>query len=208
MPDLTQQLLLQCIHAQNLLLASAQDDSAIMMATHTCYSLQLIVESFSMRAQQVSPSTICNHSFKLIDALASEGALFAPSIFEDAFTYTNEMSHAGAWAQGTFFLVSKLIGNDSKMSLHFQEDCGIFLEGEWEVKDNGNAFVKKGSAYISNIGEQLLSNDDTLLSVSGQIQMKPMQTQQLQSKMIMKSSCSSSLSYLLSHCWPNWSHLL
>jgi hypothetical protein len=66
---------------QNLVLPSIQDDSAIMMATHAGYSLQLIVESFSMGAQQVAPATICNNSPKLIDALASEGAIFAPYIF-------------------------------------------------------------------------------------------------------------------------------
>jgi hypothetical protein len=35
------------LNTQNLFLLSVQDDSAIMMATHTIYSLQLIVESFS-----------------------------------------------------------------------------------------------------------------------------------------------------------------
>jgi hypothetical protein len=56
------------INAQNLLLPSIQDNLAIMMATHASYSLQLIVESFSMGDHQVAPATICNHSFKLIDA--------------------------------------------------------------------------------------------------------------------------------------------
>jgi hypothetical protein len=68
-----------------------------MMATHASYSLQLIFESFSNGVQQVAPATICNHSFKLIDVLASEGALFAPLIFQDAFTYTNKLNHEGAW---------------------------------------------------------------------------------------------------------------
>jgi hypothetical protein len=77
------------IHMQNLLLLSVQDNSAIMMVTHTSYSLQMIVESFSKGAQQVAPATICNHFFKLIDALASEGALFAPCVFENIFTYAN-----------------------------------------------------------------------------------------------------------------------
>jgi hypothetical protein len=86
---------------------------------HASHSLQLIVESFSMGAQQVAPATICNHSFKLIDALASEGALFAPYIFESAFTYANKLNHEGAWAQATSFLVSKLIVIYSEISLHF-----------------------------------------------------------------------------------------
>jgi hypothetical protein len=151
------------IHAQNLLLPCIQDDSAVMIVTHAGYSLQLIVESFSMGAKQVAPATIHNHSFKLIDALASEGALFAPCIFEDAFTYTNKLNHEGAWAQATSFLASKLIVIYPKISLHFQEDCGIFCEGEWEVKDDGNAVVKQQSAYISTINEKLLSNENIIV---------------------------------------------
>jgi hypothetical protein len=78
------------IHVQKLLLLSAQDDSAIMMATHTSYSLQLIVESFSKEAQQVAPANICNNYFKLIDALLSKGALFAPCILKTlSLTQTN-----------------------------------------------------------------------------------------------------------------------
>jgi hypothetical protein len=80
-----------------------------MMVTHASYSLQLIVELFSMGAKQVAPATICNHSFKLIDASASEVALFAQYIFENAFTYANKLNHEGAWAQATSFLASKFI---------------------------------------------------------------------------------------------------
>ncbi len=48
-----------------------------MTATNGNFSLQLIVKSFSTRAKLVAPATILNNSFKLIDALASEGARFA-----------------------------------------------------------------------------------------------------------------------------------
>ncbi len=51
------------IHARKLLLPSARDDPAIMMATHTPYSLQLIVESLSTGAKQVASTTIPNDSF-------------------------------------------------------------------------------------------------------------------------------------------------
>ncbi len=95
----------------NLLLLSVHDDSAIMMATHTIYSLQLIVESFSTGAKQAAPATIHNNLFKLIVALASEGAHFAPYIFENAFTYANKLNHEGARAQATSFQASKLIVN-------------------------------------------------------------------------------------------------
>jgi hypothetical protein len=36
--------------------------------------------------------------------------------------------------------------NYSEISLHFCKDFRIFSEGEWEVKDNGDAVVKQGSA--------------------------------------------------------------
>jgi hypothetical protein len=45
------------LNAQNFLLLSIQDDSAIMLATHAIYSLQLIVEFFSTGAKQVAPAT-------------------------------------------------------------------------------------------------------------------------------------------------------
>jgi hypothetical protein len=66
------------IHTLNLLLPSVQDNSAIMMATHASFSLQLIVESFLMGAQQVAPATIRIGLFKLIDVLTSDRAIFAP----------------------------------------------------------------------------------------------------------------------------------
>jgi hypothetical protein len=130
----------------NFLLLSVQDDSAIMMATHTIYSLQLIVESLSAGAKQVAPATIHNNLFKLIVVLASEGAHFAPYIFENAFTYANELNHEGACVQATSFQASKLIVNYFEISFHFCEDCRIFCEGEWQIKDNGYTIVKQRSA--------------------------------------------------------------
>ncbi len=121
----------------NLLLLSVQDNSAIMLMTHAICSHQLIVESFSTGARQVAPVTIHNDLFKLIVALASEGAHFAPYIFENACTYTNKLNHEGVRAQATAIQVSKLIVNYFKISFHFCEDCRIFCEGEWQVKNNG-----------------------------------------------------------------------
>jgi hypothetical protein len=108
------------LNAQNLLLLSVQDDSAIMMVTHAIYSLQLIVESFSIRAKQVAPATICNNLFKLIVALASKGTIFAPYIIQDA-SYLYKLNHDGACAQATSFQTSKLIVMYSKTSLHFRK---------------------------------------------------------------------------------------
>jgi hypothetical protein len=119
------------LNVQNLLLLSVQDDSAIMMATHAIYSLHLIVESFSTRAKQIAPATIRNNSFKLIVALASEGAMFPPYIFQDA-CYLYKLNHEGACVQATSLQTSKLIVMYSKTSLHFCKDCGIFCEGEWK----------------------------------------------------------------------------
>jgi hypothetical protein len=74
----------------NLLLLSVQEDSAIMLTAHAIYSLQLIVESFSTGVKQVAPATIHNNLFKLIVALASEGAHFALYILKTlSLTQTN-----------------------------------------------------------------------------------------------------------------------
>ncbi len=131
------------LNAQNLLLLSIREDSAIMLAMHAIYSLQLIVESFSTGTKQVAPATIHNNLFKLIVALASERARFAPYIFDNAFTYANKLNHEGLRAQATSRQASKLIVNYFKISFHFCEDCRIFYEGEWQVEDNGYAIVKQ-----------------------------------------------------------------
>jgi hypothetical protein len=137
------------IHAQNLLLLPVRDNSAIMIATNASSSLQLIVESFSTGAKQVAPATIWNNSFKLIDALASEGATIASYIFWDAF-YAKKLNHEGAYAQATSFQTSKLIVIYSKIPLHFHEDCSIFCEGEWEQQQRLNKH--NGLVGLSLIG--------------------------------------------------------
>jgi hypothetical protein len=133
------------LNAQNLLLLSVQDNSAIMMATHTIYSLQLIVEYFSTGAKQVVPATIRNNSFKLIVALASEGAIFTPQIFQDT-SYLYKLNHEGA----TSFQTSKLIVMYSKTSLCFCKDCGLFCEGEREQQRQLNKH--NGLVGLSLIG--------------------------------------------------------
>jgi hypothetical protein len=50
-----------------------------------------------------------------------------------------------------------------KISFHFCKDCRIFCEGEWEVKDNGEAIIKQQSAHDSNISKMLLSNDNAIV---------------------------------------------
>jgi hypothetical protein len=117
-----------------------------MLVTHTIYSLQLIVESFSAGAKQVAPATIHNKLFKLIVALASEGACFAPYIIDNAFTYANELNHEGVRAQANSFQASKLIVNYFEISFHFCEGCRIYREEEWQVKDSCYAIVKQRSA--------------------------------------------------------------
>jgi hypothetical protein len=132
-----------------------------MLATHAIYSLQLIVESFSTEAKQVASATIHNDLFKLIVALASEGARFAPYIFENAYTYANKLNHEGVRAQATSFQASKLIVNYFEISFHFCEDCRIFCEGEWQVKDNGYAIVKQQSANTQEGGQHWQLNGHT-----------------------------------------------
>ena len=154
-------------HAQNLLLFFIRNDSAITIsslllprdfarpattiATNGNFSLQLIVESLSTGADyQVAPATILDDSFKLIDVLTSEGAMFAPYIFENASTRTNKSSKFAVASQA--MVLSSTIGgkpNGSfkpqnliviyfKRSLHFREVCGIFCEGEWEQQRHLN----------------------------------------------------------------------
>ncbi len=53
--------------------------------TNANFSLQLIVELLLTGTKEVAPATILDDSFKLIDVLASEGAMFAPYFFEDSF---------------------------------------------------------------------------------------------------------------------------
>jgi hypothetical protein len=134
-----------------------------MLATHAICSLQLIVESFTTGAKQVAPVTIHNDFFKLIVALASEGAHFAPYIFENAFTYANELNNEGVRAQATSFQASKLIVNYFETSFHFCEDCRIFCEGEWQVKDNGYAIVKQQSANTQEWEQHWQLNGHTSL---------------------------------------------
>jgi len=133
---------------RNLLLFFIRNDPAIMIsslllprdsarpsittATNATFSLQSIDESFSTGAEQVASATIHIDSFKLIDALASEGAIFAPYVFENVFIPTNKSNHEGAWAQETSCQTSKLIVIYFKRFLYFRKDCGIFCEGEWE----------------------------------------------------------------------------
>ena len=82
--------------------------------------------------------------YQMIDVLASEGAMFAPCIFEDTFTRTNESSKFAVASQAIVFSMTigdnsngsfkppKMIVIYSQRSLHFREDCGIFWEGECE----------------------------------------------------------------------------
>jgi hypothetical protein len=82
---------------------------------------QLVVLSF------ITPATIRNNLFKLIVALASEGAIFAPHIFQDT-SYLYKLNHEEAIS----FQTSKYIVMYSKTSLHFCKDWGLFCDGERE----------------------------------------------------------------------------
>ncbi len=144
------------IHAQNLLLFFVQnlpprdlECPAITTAmTNSNFTFQLIVELLSTETKQVAPATILDDAFKLIDVLASEGAMVAPYIFKDAFNCANKSSKFAVVSQA--MVPSMTIGDNSngnvkpqqliviysKRSLHFREDCGIFCEGEWEQQQH------------------------------------------------------------------------
>jgi hypothetical protein len=63
-----------------------------------------------------------------------------------------------------------IVGCDySEISLHFCKDFRIFCEGEWEVKDNGDAIVKQQSANsnYSVAGFQLVVKSISIPSYEG-----------------------------------------
>jgi hypothetical protein len=190
-------------HAQNLLLY-AQIGSAITTATHAKNLLLFFVRSdpansklhlivafirrastaqtnvdlisVSEREHLITPTTIRNDSFKLIDTLASEGGALcsegahpAPTILSDKLhghglivdfipTTSNPLlppvlNGAIAPAHKSNLHVeskSKLIVICFKIFLRFREDCGRFCEGERDNPDiNG---LLKRSGLIDFIG--------------------------------------------------------
>ena len=128
----------------SLLLPRDLECPAITTATNANFTLQLTVELLWTETKQVAPATILDDSFKLIDILASEGAVFAPYIFEDAFNRANKSSKFAVASQAMVHSMTigdnsngnvkpqKLIVIYSKRSLHFREDCGYF------VRENGS----------------------------------------------------------------------
>jgi hypothetical protein len=107
-------------HAQTLLLLSVQDDPAITMATHAKYSLQLIVESLFL---------LCNKD---------NSETMAPSIL----LFCVKDAPAIMMAPLTNFSLQLIVVFFCKISFHFCEDCRIFHEGEYQVKDDGYAIDK------------------------------------------------------------------
>jgi hypothetical protein len=67
------------------------------------FSLQLIVKLLSTGTKQVTPATILDDSFKLIDVLALERVMFAPCIFEDAFNHANNLPSLPSRLKQWFF---------------------------------------------------------------------------------------------------------
>jgi hypothetical protein len=148
----------------NLLLPFNQDNSVIMIssllllhhsahpaittATNATFSLQLIVESFSTGAEQVAPATICNDSFKSIDTLASEGAQFVQIFYQLGNLDSSQLIVdliSVIWSFTNIihgsFKPQNLIVIYFKRSLHFQEDCGTYCEGEWEQQWHLNGYT-------------------------------------------------------------------
>ena len=154
-----------------------------------------------LHQNQVTPATIHNDSFKLIDTMASEGVTSSSEgvkrsvskrwlIVENTLPRSegaqpaptilcNELCGRGLivdFIPMTLNLLlppalngdiapthqlnlhveskSKLIVICFKIPLHFLEDCGIFCEGEYQVKDDGYAIVKQQSANIPDAGDK------------------------------------------------------
>ena len=143
-----------------------------------------------LRRNKVTPAIIRNGSFKVIDTLASEGEALcsegaqpAPTISCSKLcgrglivdfipTTLNPLlppALNGAIApthQLNLHVESKpkLIVICFIIPLHFLEDCGIFCEEEYQIKDDGYAIVKQQSANIPDAGDKQhrsnISNDN------------------------------------------------
>jgi hypothetical protein len=142
------------IMAPSLLFFDVKEVSAIMAATHANSMLQLIVASIQWvpSAQNTIPIPK-----KFIVALCSEGAkpastlLFSKPHGRGLIVDSTSIPYSeGAQASQNNF-------NDSKIFLHFHEDCGIFCEGEWEqiIKRDGIAIINennRNNLQLSDIG--------------------------------------------------------
>jgi hypothetical protein len=111
---------------RNLLLLHVHDNPAIITVMHASLLLPYICND---------PAIITATHAKLILRLQlivvfTQGVLTAQHNFHGTLSNSE-----GVCAPTNNF-------NDSKICLHFHEDCGTFFEGELEVKDDGNAVVK------------------------------------------------------------------
>jgi hypothetical protein len=134
-------------HAQNLLLFFIRNDPAnsklhlIVAFIRRASTAQTYVDLISVSEGEHlnNPATILIDSFKLIDALASEGARFAQIFYQLSDLDSSQLivdlfsiNQSSKNIINSSFKLQKLIVIYSKRSLHFREDCGIFCEGEWE----------------------------------------------------------------------------
>jgi hypothetical protein len=137
-------------NTRSLLLLYVHDNPAIMTAMHASLLLPYVCND---------PAIMTATHTKLILALQ------LIVVFSQGVLTAQHNSH-GTLSISEGVRAPTINFNDSEISLYFCEDCGIFCEGEWEVKDDGNTIVKKQSAYISNACTNLLSNDDTIVQDS------------------------------------------
>jgi hypothetical protein len=120
-------------HAQNLLLFFVRNDPAnsklhlIVAFIRRASTAQTNVDLISVSEGEhlITPATILDDSFKLIDVLASEGATFAPHISEDAFNRANKSSKFFAVASQAMVL-SVTIGDNSSGSIKPQKLIVIY----------------------------------------------------------------------------------
>jgi hypothetical protein len=111
-------------HAQNLLLPSVQDDPAITMTNHANFKLQLIVEYLLVpRVFERSAIMTATHANLLLLPVRDSTASMVATL-----------------ANLSLQLIVVIF---CKISFHFCEDCRIFCEGEYQVKNDGYAINKQ-----------------------------------------------------------------
>ncbi len=131
-------------HEPSLLLLYIHDDPAIMTALNAQNLLLFFVQnnpvitisSLLMPLCQDNSAIMTSTHVKLI-VTRQLIVVFTQEILTAQHNFRGTLSNSeGVCASTNDF-------NDFKTSLHFCQDCGIFCEGEWEVKDDGNTVVKQ-----------------------------------------------------------------
>jgi hypothetical protein len=138
------------LRAPSLLLLYVLIDPAIMIATRTNLLLPYVWDD---------PAIMTTTHAKLILTLQLI-VVFTQGVLTAEHNYHGTLSNS----EGVCASIRNF--NDTKISLHFCKDCGIFCKGEWEVKGNDNAIIKQQSVYISVLSKEQSKDWKTMSGAS------------------------------------------